>query len=559
MTIFFKIIVTAALIAFATVAQADDTPRQKPMSQGPDFSDLETGTKGTGQLSDFHKRQIEQIKKSITGKRVVGQIETLLKQKKTPLDLISKATRNVIKINKKVDLIEKLYRDGLVKKKEFVKLLDKQRDLSEIRTQLAVLYSYEMAEKYQRGSKKHKRISDRYDVRSLNWWKRYHKLRAKQRMAMGLPEKPLKRYEVELAKPNLPKSEENKSPNNQEPVGENKAGTGEKHNAADDVLNQTKAIQKDPEKLQEDQIIDAGGDGMLGGKNVKLSHLNGCGTMITGFSFDEETGFASTPCPGLTGGRVASQADYLAHCNSFEDFSGPCGPPGAGTEKRSRNMGIYGMPFSVFCISLHFDILSTKDSNVYNRVARQGGLFAVYKYNNGSRKLECFYLSKEQNLALWNQYKNRGKAPTLDKPVTKAEPKNKPPDFARSTDKTTGITTKSVRNPDGSHTVTKTDKDGNVLSSEKVGKPPTSASSTDKNTGITTTSVKNPDGSRTVTKTDKDGNVLSKEKVGKSPAFASSKNRNTGETTTSVANPDGSRTLTRKDADGNVLSREKVR
>jgi hypothetical protein len=68
--------------------------------------------------------------------------------------------------------------------------------------------------------------------------------------------------------------------------------------------------------------------------------------------------------------------------------------------------------------------------------------------------------------------------------------------------------------------------------SAKERRAPTSAGSTDNKTGITTTSVKNPDGTRTVTRTDKDGNVLSKETVGKAPASASSTDNNTGITTT---------------------------
>jgi len=130
---------------------------------------------------------------------------------------------------------------------------------------------------------------------------------------------------------------------------------------------------------------------------------------------------------------------------------------------------------------------------------------------------------------------------------------------ASSTEKQTGVTTTSKSNPDGTHTITKTDKDGNLLSKEKVGPQPASASSTDTSTGVTTTSVRNPDGSRTVTKTDKDGNLLSKEKVGPQPASASSTDTSTGITTTSVRNPDGSRTVTKTDKDGNVISREKAR
>ncbi len=335
-------------------------------------------------------------------------------------------------------------------------------------------------------------------------------------------------------------------------------------------------------KAEEDRIVEADEGGMLVGKSLKLSDLDGCGTFLR-INWDEIMGFVSTPCPGLTGGRVATQGDYLTYCNSIKRTRMHCGPPGPGTEKRIEKSGIQGMPFNVFCLSLHFNILGKGD---YNSRFAQGNLRPVFKYDNGSRKLECYYVSKEQAKSLYQQYKNIGKDPSPAKPVARAEPKNdckpggglvsamncvtkriegaggsgaKTPDSAGSTDANTGTTTTSVKNPDGSRTVTKTDKDGNVLSKERVGKAPASASSIDKKTGITTKSVRNPDGTRTVTKTDRDGNVLSREKVGKSPDSASSTKLNTGEKITSVANPDGSRTVTKTDKDGNVLSREKVR
>ena len=142
---------------------------------------------------------------------------------------------------------------------------------------------------------------------------------------------------------------------------------------------------------------------------------------------------------------------------------------------------------------------------------------------------------------------------------TGAKTPGRVPTSASSTDKNTGETTTSVKNPDGTRTITKTDKDGNVLSTKTVGKGPASASSTDRKTGITTKSVRNPDGTRTVTKTDKDGNILSRERTGKVPDIASSTETKSLKTTTSVANPDGSRTVTTTDKDGNVLSRERVR
>lgn len=137
---------------------------------------------------------------------------------------------------------------------------------------------------------------------------------------------------------------------------------------------------------------------------------------------------------------------------------------------------------------------------------------------------------------------------------------SKGPATAGLTDPKTGITTTSVDNPDGSRTVTRTDRDGKVLSTEVVpAKSAATASSTDTKTGITTTSVDNPDGSRTVTRTDRDGKVLSTEIVpakGAGPTIASSTDPETGITTTSIGNPDGSHTVTRTDRDGKVLSTE---
>ena len=224
--------------------------------------------------------------------------------------------------------------------------------------------------------------------------------------------------------------------------------------------------------------------------------------------------------------------------------------------------------------------IERRRSEILQKIVMKGAVKSEKKVT--ARRQHGSEISK----SLAEQQRNLGKRPSPIKPLAQAKPKkvckrgggllgamnciteriegvggsdDKTPDSARSTDANAGTTTTSVKNSDGSRTVTKTDKDGNVLSKETVGKSPATASSTDKKTGITTKSVRNPDGTRTVTKTDMDGNLLSREKVGKSPDSASSTEMNTGKTITSVANPDGSRTVTKTDKDGNVLSREKGR
>ncbi len=150
--------------------------------------------------------------------------------------------------------------------------------------------------------------------------------------------------------------------------------------------------------------------------------------------------------------------------------------------------------------------------------------------------------------------------PTAPPAKQKQPPRGKDASSVSSYDPKTGITTKSQENPDGSRTVTKTDKDGNVISKKTQpprGKGTSSASSYDRESRITTKSQGNPDGSRTVTKTDKDGNVISKKTQpprGKGTPSASSYDPETGITTKSQGNPDGSRTVIKTDRDGNIIS-----
>ncbi len=146
-------------------------------------------------------------------------------------------------------------------------------------------------------------------------------------------------------------------------------------------------------------------------------------------------------------------------------------------------------------------------------------------------------------------------------PAQPTEEKIKPADgreaSAASHDSATGETTTSVRNPDGSHTVTRTDADGNILERHVEPKTrPTMASATEPKTGITTTSLRNDDGSRTVTRTDASGKVLSTQVMPKNPASEISSKDVAGNTTRSVRNADGSRTVTITDAAGNLISKE---
>lgn len=85
--------------------------------------------------------------------------------------------------------------------------------------------------------------------------------------------------------------------------------------------------------------------------------------------------------------------------------------------------------------------------------------------------------------------------------------------------------TVSVRgNPDGSRTITQRNRHGKVINRQHIERQKPnkkqkaralpSASATDPDTGVTTSVQGNPDGSRTITKTDRRGRVISKRTVG---------------------------------------------
>lgn len=262
----------------------------------------------------------------------------------------------------------------------------------------------------------------------------------------------------------------------------------------------------------EDRIVEADEGGMLVGKSLKLSDFEGCGAVFLKFDAAENFGWVSTSCPGLTGGRVATQADYLTYCNSFDRPRIECRPPGPGTEKRIEKSGIQGMPFSAFCIGLHFNVLAIGGDAV-NKAAIEGKLVSAFKYDNGSRNLECFYVSFAQSKALRDRYKNTGKDANPAGPVAEAKPKNdcKPGSgLAGAANCVTERIEGAGTPPDSAPP---TIKNGNQGPKRNKDRSPAYASSTDPDTGETITSVGNPDGSRTVTKTDKYGNILSKEKA----------------------------------------------
>ena len=113
-----------------------------------------------------------------------------------------------------------------------------------------------------------------------------------------------------------------------------------------------------------------------------------------------------------------------------------------------------------------------------------------------------------------------------------------------------GVTTTSTRNPDGSYTISRTDRAGRTTRQVRPAREPASASTRDRDSGATTSSRRNPDGSHTITRTDRNGRSTSHVRPASEPASASCHDSGSGASTSSRRNPDGSHTITETDGRG---------
>jgi hypothetical protein len=567
---FFGVVLGITLLAFAAVAQAQ---APKPISQGPDFSGLEKGQLTSGRLSPFEEKIIARMRKSDPAR--ANEFEAQIKRKTSSIGQVSQSYKYLLKIIEQIDSEEKLYRDGFLGKKAFARSDEELRVVFRLVISAREKYASDLQKRYGPAKKTYKRAMQKFDLITASWLQKFNEASAKKRKNMGLPKRGFFGPDPKLG---TPENEEKTQPPESVKNGLPKAPKED--------------IQKDKVKREETTTArrQGGGTGRTSAKQDPLARA----------------------CPG---GEWRSGT--LAKIRQIEtgwkkELSSSC----AGTRLCRMHRG--GSSFQAYMNTLiiwqchaTFVRLSKKGSDEDKKLAREEGCAIEQTLDEMAEQIKAtgFMTAgaswKPLHIDMSEKWKlkdlcDTGKieeagsgsrnAPGPVRPVAEAKPRkdckssgglvgamncvtkriegaggsgaktpDKPSDSASSTDKNTGVTTTSVKNPDGTRTVTRTGKDGKVLSEEKVGKSPTSASSTDRKTGVTTKSVRNPDGTRTVTKTDKDGNILSRERVGKSPDSASSTVLKTQVTTKSVANPDGSRTVTTTDKDGNVLSREKVR
>ena len=568
MTKLLGLFLTLTLLAFGVAAQADDTKPQRPISLGPDLSGFEKGR--SFEVLHIIEAPIALMKKYDPIR--ARKLENRLKQNITLLDRVLDGERRLIQINDKIDIEEKKHRDGSVDD-QFLRILliDKNITRNNLNEFLG-LYSHEMHIKYRDMGQNPGEKWDEFASKLGRWIVDYNEMRAQKRQSIGLPKEPLDGLKIkEEIKQEF--EERKKAPS---PKDESTRAEETKKEAAEPEKNVT-ALQPD------------GGTGRTPAKQ-------------------NPTALACNTLGGEWHGGTLAKVRQIATGWKKELSSCSAGTNDCRIFRGGSSFQAYMKTLMIWQCHATFVRLSKKGSDEDRTLAREEGCTIEKTLEKMAEQIKAtgfmtvgaswkplhIDMSEKWELKdlcdtgkIEEAGSGSGKEAKPDAPlVAEAEPKKdckpgggllgamncvtkriegaggsgaKTPDSASSTDTNAGTTTTSVKNPDGSRTVTKTDKDGNVLSKKTVRKSPTSASSTDKKTGVTTTSVRNPDGTRTVTKTDKDGNVLSRERVGKSPDSASSTVLNTGETTKSVANPDGSRTVTITDKDGNVLSREKVR
>lgn len=188
----------------------------------------------------------------------------------------------------------------------------------------------------------------------------------------------------------------------------------------ENIIDKKRATKRGKGK---DETINAGGNGMLIGKHIRLQDLEGCGTMITGFNPDEEFGKVATPCPALTGGLQVTQKDYLTVCKKYEEprdagqmkaYPHPTGLlPVCSTDAESipfrTGAGLRGTPMTVLCNNTHYGLLANRNAEKYNAAVINGKLDVVFKYSKNPQNLECFFLSRKQHDSLLKEFKKSDK------------------------------------------------------------------------------------------------------------------------------------------------------
>lgn len=171
----FGVVLTITLLAFATLAQADsDQPR--PVSEGPDFSSLETGALIDRRIDWFSMKFIEELRK-YNPKRA-DKIESQIRRKSTSIDQVTQMYKHFIEASEKLDQVEKVYKEGYAKEKV---LFEAKKELSSVVKLMdnARYFYLEDVRKTLQDGKKFRRTKNKFKFKLHEWTEKFAKLREK--------------------------------------------------------------------------------------------------------------------------------------------------------------------------------------------------------------------------------------------------------------------------------------------------------------------------------------------------------------------------------------------
>lgn len=544
---FFGVVLTITLLAFANLSQAQ-TPQPKPISQGPDYSGLEKGQPTNGELNPFQKKYINSMRGFDPAR--ANKFEAQLKQKNSSIDRVSQAYKNVIKIREQIDSEAILYRDGLLSKKALIRSINESDTAEKLLFWAEENYKSDLKKRYGPAKKTAKRAIQKFQLITDAWYQKFSKASAKKREKMGLPKDMEKWLQDNVFFPKRkektqpPKSAGRKPPKTlKEDIKKNR----DKREVTNKARKEDRRIGRTPAQQAPPALAcDVLGGEWRSGTLAKVRQiatrwknaLSTCSAGTRGCRMHRGGSSFGAYMKTLTIWQCHASFVRQSKKGSKEDKK-LAREEGCAIEQTLNEMAeqIKATGFMTVGASwkpLHIDmsekwklkdLCDTENIEEASRGSGNEPKIVAPPVAEAKPKKDCKGggLVGAMNCVTERIEGAGGSgAKTADTPSDSASPtgnrrprinKDRSPAFASSTDPSTGETITSVGNPDGTRTVTKTDKAGNILSRETVGNSPDSASSTVQKTQVTTRSVANPDGSRTVTKTDKDGNILSREKV----------------------------------------------
>ena len=196
MTKFLRVVLAITLLTFTTSSQTQ-TPLSEAISQGPDFSGLETGPLKDRQLSESIKSSLARLRKDNPER--ADEMETQLTRKSTAISRVTQAYKYLVVSEIKLNWVEQLSRKGLISLKDYsnaVREYQVSLKLIELNRQTYFGELYETNLKFNEV----RNLLNTFQERTTEWSKQYSSLASQNRRAMGLPDLTLNRIDLVLEK-----------------------------------------------------------------------------------------------------------------------------------------------------------------------------------------------------------------------------------------------------------------------------------------------------------------------------------------------------------------------